>query len=51
MADLVKSSLVIKPGWGFLAAVGGVVRSPGGRCHGKRGEAPPVMATLIVARS
>ena len=51
MADLVKSSCVIKPGWGFLAAVGGVVRSPGGRCHGRRGEGPPVMATLIVARS
>ena len=51
MAGLVKSKLVIQPGWEYLAAVDGVVRSPGGRCHGKRGEGPPVMATLFVARS
>ena len=51
MAGLVKSKLVIQPGWEYLAAVGGVEHSPGGRCHGRRGEGPPVMATLIVARS
>ena len=41
----------MKPGWAFLVAVGGVGRSPGGRCRGRRGEEPLVTETLTVARS
>ena len=41
----------MKPGWAFLVAVGGVGRSPGGRCRGRMGEVPPVTETLTGARS